>query len=244
MQVILRSAQKPTDYDTVAVALCTLFIERKQPFRYGDTPPTPQAPAAAWRRDLRRLIAPPPSLMRIVLAAFGSRGDTQPHIAFAVEVRRLPRVRVSTRALLCHSHPPRTFHSHLCFAPFPRTFPSHLPLAPSPRTFPSHLLPSHLSLAPSPRTFPWHLPLVFPSHRPLAPSTRTLPSVGVQLSSLHSSIPRSWSAPATKSACTSLRSTCRWCPRSRGCPSSAPSKQLRVAWKSWLRTLLPAMRPQ
>ena len=38
MQVILRSAQKPTDYDTVAVALCTLFRERK-PFRYGDTPP-------------------------------------------------------------------------------------------------------------------------------------------------------------------------------------------------------------
>ena len=44
MQVILRSAQKPTDYDTVAVALCTLFIERKQAFRYGGTPPSPHKP--------------------------------------------------------------------------------------------------------------------------------------------------------------------------------------------------------
>ena len=107
--------------------------------------------------------------------------------------RRLPRVRALALGHFCAT----------------RTL-----LAPSTRTFVSHLSP-----APSPRTFPWHLPLVFPSHRPLAPSTRTLPSVGVQLSSLHSSIPRSWSAPATKSACTSLRSTCRWCPRvSRGYP--------------------------
>ena len=29
--------------------------------------------------------------MRIVYASFGARGDTQPHIAFAVEVRLLPR---------------------------------------------------------------------------------------------------------------------------------------------------------
>eukprot|EP00964_Phaeocystis_antarctica_P031797 scaffold17986_cov45-Phaeocystis_antarctica.AAC.1 len=47
VQVILRSAQKPTDYDTVAVALCTLFIERKHPFRYGGTPPPHTSPCCS-----------------------------------------------------------------------------------------------------------------------------------------------------------------------------------------------------
>eukprot|EP00964_Phaeocystis_antarctica_P069060 scaffold41884_cov58-Phaeocystis_antarctica.AAC.6 len=71
----------------------------------------------------------------------------------------------------------------------------HPPLAPSPRIFPSHPL-----FAPSTRTH---------SHPPLAPCPDTLPSP----------IACSWSAPATRSACTSLRSTCRWCPRvSRGYP--------------------------
>ena len=165
----------------------------------------PSAHAAAASRDLRRLICAVAFLMRIVLAAFGSRGDTEPQLAPS----------------------PRTFHSHL-----PHIFPSHLCFAPSPRTF-----PSHLSFAPFPRT--GH------SHPPIAPSTRALPSVGVPFAcTLHSLIARSWSAPATRSACTSLRSTCRWCPRSRGYPSSAPSKQLRLAWKRWPHILLPAMRPQ
>eukprot|EP00964_Phaeocystis_antarctica_P119784 scaffold83535_cov59-Phaeocystis_antarctica.AAC.1 len=67
--------------------------------------------------------------MRIVYASFGGRGDTQPHIAFAVEVRLLPRWR-------CESHPPlapstRTIHSHHPLAPSPRS--TYPPLAPSTR---------------------------------------------------------------------------------------------------------------
>ena len=52
-------------------------------------PATVSIPKVSFGVQSRKLF------MRIVYAAFGSRGDTQPHIAFAVEVSRLPRVRVS-----------------------------------------------------------------------------------------------------------------------------------------------------
>ena len=103
--------------------------------------------------------------MRIAYATFGSRGDTQPHIAFAVEVRRLPRVRVSVRSLipLCactlhlhlHSLPP-TGTLPSVYVPSIRTLHSHPPI----RTLHSHPLHSHAPLAaPSTRTLPSHPPL-------------------------------------------------------------------------------------
>ena len=80
--------------------------------------------------------------MRIVYASFGGRGDTQPHIAFAVEVRLLPRWRVCTCLSTCgHTFVPQC-ESHPPLAPSTRTIHSHHPLAPSPRSTYPPLAPS------------------------------------------------------------------------------------------------------
>ena len=154
---------------------------------YGDTPP-PRGSNSLVPVDLRRLIC-----------AACYRG---------CELHTLPLARAAIRSRTLRS-PSRCAASRVCVlacglsylcahAPSICTSTRSLPVAPSPRS----MYPPHV---PSIRTLHSH-PSFAPS--PLARSTRTLHS--------HPPLepcPDSWSAPATRSACTSLRTTSRWCPR-------------------------------
>ena len=162
---------------------------------YGDTPP-PRGSNSLVPVDLRRLIC-----------AACYRG---------CELHTLPLARAAIRSRTLRS-PSRCAASRVCVlacglsylcahAPSIRTSTRSLPLAPSPRSMYPPYVPSIRTLPFAPSTRTLFTRTLHSQHPPLAPSPHTLPSP----------IACSWSAPATRSAFTSLQTTFCWCSRSRG----------------------------